>query len=162
MRVDSGGPVGWSAPITLDPSTAAVRHLRAGFRDPRLYVDPRTPIPRHAPRPVAERMVNDARAAVLAEPDSVAARKARYLASRQVSIIGRRITVYGDSAVAGFRTAEMELRPDVQTLPVDGRTWERLEMSRHHDALVRDSILRARARATRDRTDAARRAGQRC
>ena len=135
--------------------------LGAGFRDSRLYLDPRALTPPPAPPPVHERMVSGARDAILAEPDSIAARKARYLASRQVTIMGRKVTVFGDSAAAGFRTEEMELRPDVQTLPVDGRLWQTLEMSRQNSAFVRDSILRARTRATRERIDAARAAARR-
>jgi hypothetical protein len=98
-------------------------------------------------------MVADALDILRAEPDSIAARKARYLASRQVTILGRRITIFGDSAAAGFRTPEIELSPNVQTLSVDGRIWERLELSRQNEAFLRDSIQQERIRRTRERVE---------
>jgi hypothetical protein len=83
-----------------------------------------------------------------------AARQA--LARRQITVAGRRITVGGDSAAEGFRTEGMELRRDVQTMPTHGRLWEQLQLSIHEKQAERDSLLRARARATRERNDAAR------
>ena len=156
--VAAAGSAGAVPAAGVPGSTSAA--LRPGFRDARLHVDPKALTPAPAPRPVHERLVSDARARILAEPDSIAAREARSLASRQVTIRGRKVTVFGDSAAAGFRTEEIELRPEVQTLSVDGRSWERLELSRQDDAFVRDSILRARTRATRERVDAARRSGR--
>jgi hypothetical protein len=104
--------------------------------------------------------VADAAAAIRAEPERTAEAARGSLARRQVTVLGRRLTVFGDSAAAGFRDGTIELRRDVQTLPVDGALWERLQMSSQRDAFVRDSILRARARAMRERKEAERRAHQ--
>ena len=145
----SGGAVG----VGSAAPEPAVPPLQAGFRDPRLYVQPGPVAPPTSAAAIGERMVAGARDILRAEPDSIAARKARYLASRQVTILGRRVTIFGDSAAAGFRTAEMELLPGVQTLSVDGRMWERLELSRQNEAFVRDSIQRERIRRTRERVE---------
>jgi hypothetical protein len=150
---DGPGGSGGSGGAVPAGGAPAVPPLQAGFRDPRLYVPPGPVAPPTSAAAIGERIVADARNILLAEPDSIAARKARYLASRQVTILGRKITVFGDSAAAGFRTAEMELRPGVQTLSVDGRVWERLELSRQNEAFVRDSIQRERIRRTRERVE---------
>jgi hypothetical protein len=104
----------------------------------------------------AERLVADAQAAIVAEPERVLEAKRQSLARRQVTNLGRRVTVFGDSASAGFRNEALEQRRDVQTLPMDGALWERLQLSNQNDTFVRDSILKERVRATRARKEAER------
>ena len=154
-------PVEAALPGAASALPAAGPALSAGYRDPRLYVDPRAlvqPAPRAAP--LHERMVNDARERVLSEPDSVAAQAARDLAKRQVTIMGRRVTVFGHHP--GFITPDMNRASrGWKILPEDGRVWEQLEMIGDRVQFERDSILRARTRATRERVDAERRGNPR-
>ena len=145
------------------PGTGATAPaLRAGFRDARLFVDPKSlTAPRPPPLPVHERMVGDVRDRIRAEPDSIGAQQQRDLAARQVTIMGRGVTVFGDPVETGWKTRDMNRRPQVRKiLPVDGRVWQELELGEDRARFERDSILRARARGTRDRVDAARRAAQ--
>jgi hypothetical protein len=121
----------------------------------------RSDVLRPAPeRPLHERLVEDAADAIRAEPERVAEAARQSRARRQITILGRRLAVFGDSAAAGFRNGTIELRRDVQTLPGDGALWERLQMNNQRGAFVRDSILKERARATRERKEAERRAHQ--
>lgn len=146
LEVESARDLASSSPAFRPP-------LRAGFSDPRLFPDRRFP---PAATPSVRSVQDVARARILADLDSVASRKARDVATRQASLFGRKFTVLGDSAAAGFRSAEIELRRDVQTLAVDGRRWEQLELSNQRARFERDSILRERTRATRAQADAGR------
>ena len=87
--------------------------------------------------------------------DSLSAERRRERGSNQVRVLGRTITLFGDSMNAhwrGFIVGNQRM-----TMPVDGREWEDLQMKKQRDDFVRDSILRARAAATRARVDAERR-----
>jgi hypothetical protein len=145
----SQGPAGPSAPA------AASSRPWSGVRDPRLYVDTRRLPPPE--RPDHARLAPDFAAAVRADSVRAAEAARQSLARRQVTVFGRRVTVGGDSAAAGFRTEAIEARRDVLTMPGDRIMWERLELSKQDGQQARDSVLRERIRATRARNDADRR-----
>lgn len=131
---------------------AEVSNFQAGIRDTRLYVDPRALRP---PGPAAapySRIAPDALAALRAFEDSVAVDKQRALEARQVEIAGARITVFGERAPSRLQPFSTPLH-NWRTLPVDGRRWEDLELDRQADGFLRDSTLRARAQATRERAN---------
>lgn len=135
-----------SAPSLLDP----------GFSDPRLYGKGSALRPQ-APRGLKDRFEASFGAAMGLARDSLADERRRESGSNQVRVLGRGITVFGDSANAywrGFVVGNQRM-----TLPVDGREWEDLQMKKQRDDFVRDSILRARAAATRARVDAQRGSG---
>jgi hypothetical protein len=90
--------------------------------------------------------------------DSIRAAQAarESLARRQVTVFGRRVTVGGDSA-AGIRDESIEKRQDILTMPGDGRLWVQLQFNNQSAQQQRDSLFRARSRATRERNDAERR-----
>jgi hypothetical protein len=123
--------------------------------DPRLYVDFNT-LPPPAERPVKERMQASLAAAVRADSARAAEAAREDLARRQITVLGRRITVGGDSAAAGFRTEAIERRLARPTMPGDGVMWERLQLSNQQDRRMRDSIFQERVRATRRRNEAER------
>jgi hypothetical protein len=128
----------------------------SGVRDPRLYVDTRRLAPPPA-RPDHARLATDFASAVRADSVRAAEAARQSLARRQVTVFGRRVTVGGDSAAAGFRTEAIEARRDVLTMPGDRIMWERLELSKQDGQQARDSVFRERVRATRARNDAGRR-----
>ncbi len=128
----------------------------SGARDPRLYVDPRRPPP-PPERPDHARLAPDFAAAVRADSVRAAEAARQSLARRQVTVFGRRVTVGGDSAAAGFRTEAIEARRDVLTMPGDRIMWERLELSKQDGQQARDSVFQERVRVTRARNDADRR-----
>lgn len=129
-----------------------------GLRDPRLQVETRA-LPPVGEREVYAPSTADVVAAIRADSMRAAEAARQDLARRQVTVFGRRVTVGGDSAAAGFRNESIENRRGVQTMWIDGRMWERLQMSNQNDRFVRDSAFRERARATRERNQAARRGG---
>jgi osmotically-inducible protein OsmY len=126
-------------------------------RDPRLDVDTRRRPPPPAERPDHARLATDFASAVRADSVRAAEAARQSLARRQVTVFGRRVTVGGDSAAAGFRTEAIEARRDVLTMPGDRVMWERLELSKQDGQQARDSNFRERVRATRARNDADRR-----
>lgn len=117
--------------------------LRTAPLDPRLYVDARA-VPAPASTP-ARRIEAHARAAA----DSAAARR------RTVTIAGRRVELFRDGTE--YRRARLELGGKYVTMPGDGRDWVDLELRRQDADASRDSLLRERARITRERNDANRR-----
>jgi hypothetical protein len=127
-----------------------------GARDPRLYVDTRR-APPPPERPDHARLAPDFAATVRADSVRAAEAARQSLARRQVTVFGRRVTVGGDSAAAGFRTEAIEARRDVLTMPGDRIMWERLELSKQDGQQARDSVFQERVRATRASNDAARR-----
>jgi hypothetical protein len=135
------------------PAAAASRPWSSGT-DPRLYVDPRGLPPPE--RPDHARLATDFAAARRADSVRAAEAARQSLARRQVTVFGRRVTVGGDSAAAGFRTEAIEARRDVLTMPGDRVMWERLQLSIQDGQQARDSVLRERIRATRARIDAER------
>jgi len=147
--VETAGP---SAPA---PAAAPSRPW-SGVRDPRLYVDTRR-LPPPPERPDHARLATDFASAVRADSVRAAEAARQSLARRQVTVFGRRVTVGGDSAAAGFRTEAIEARRDVLTMPGDRIMWERLELSKQDGQQARDSVFRERVRATRARNDADRR-----
>ena len=110
--------------------------MRGGFRDPRLYVDPGGLVAPRSPSEAAQ-LVTDARAAVLAEANSMVAREKREPPNWQVNLLGRMVTVRFKSMV----------------LSTDGRVWEDSEMKRQRKEFVHDSISRARIGAARERIE---------
>ncbi|HEY0153752.1 MAG TPA: hypothetical protein VGB92_17210 [Longimicrobium sp.] len=152
----SAAPPAASEAAAGPSAPAAPSRPWSGVRDPRLYVDTRSLAPPPA-RPDHARLATDFAAAV--RTDSVRAAEAarQSLARRQVTVFGRRVTVGGDSAAAGFRTEAIEARRDVLTMPGDRIMWERLELSKQDGQQARDSVFRERVRATRARNDAGRR-----
>lgn len=116
--------------------------LRVTPLDPRLYADTRA-APAPPPTP-ARRIEAHARAAA----DSAAARR------RTVTIAGRSVELFRDSTE--YRRARLELGGKYVTMPGDGRDWTDLELRRQDADAARDSVLRERARITRDRNDATR------
>ncbi len=128
----------------------------SGVRDPRLYVDTRR-LPPAPERPEHALLATDFASAVRAHSVRAAEAARQSLARRQVAVFGRRVTVGGDSAAAGFRTEAIEARRDVLTMPGDRIMWERLELSKQDGQQARDSVFRERIRATRARNDAERR-----
>jgi hypothetical protein len=140
------------------PSAPAAAPSRpwSGVRDPRLYVDTRR-VPPPPERPNHARLATDFAAAVRADSVRAAEAARQSLARRQVTVFGRRVTVGGDSAAAGFRTEAIEARRDVLTMPGDRIMWERLQLSKQDGQQARDSVFQERVRATRARNDADRR-----
>jgi hypothetical protein len=143
---------------TPGPSAPAAAPIRpwSGVRDPRLYVDTRR-LPPPPARPDHARLATDFASAVRADSVRAAEAARQSLARRQVTVFGRRVTVGGDSAAAGFRTEAIEARRDVLTMPGDRIMWERLELSKQDGQQARDSVFQERVRATRARNDADRR-----
>lgn len=153
-----------SAPITAasgpasatSPGTVA-SYFPSGFSDSRLYVDPgalRLP----PSRTLRQRFDDHLEAAMRADEDSLATARRRALDARQATVLGRRVTIFGDSANSHWR--QFKIGNERVILPVDGREWQDLQMKKQGDDFVRDSILRARVRSTRQRIDAERRAGR--
>ena len=136
-----GNPAPEAAPTVQQAAPRPT--LRAAPLDPRLYVDTRA-VP--APPPSPERRIEaHARAAA----DSLAARRGT------VTIAGRRVEMFRDSGE--YRRARLELGGKYITMPGDGRDWADLELRRQDADAARDSVLRERARITRERNDAKRR-----
>jgi hypothetical protein len=133
---DPAAPTPAAAPTVQDAPGPA---LRGAPPDPRLYVDTRAvPAPPITP---ARRIEAHARAAA----DSAAASK------RTVTIAGRRVDVFRDSF--DYRRARLEFGKPI-IMPGDGRDWTDLELRRQDADAARDSLLRERARITRERNDA--------
>lgn len=113
----------------------------SGFRDPRLRVGNQQSnmkeglVGRHS-----QPFTHQLRGALELR---IAADQERTLAERQITILGQRVTVFGDSSAyhSGFHWNISGRRA---TLPVDGRDWEDLQMRAQRDAFVRDSLLRER------------------
>jgi hypothetical protein len=120
-------------------------------------VEERAPAPA-ADRPIHERL--DADAALRARQDSLTAGKQRGLAARQITILGRRVTVLGDSTASHRDGLHVSALGERIIMPGDGREWEDLQMKRLEQDLARDRVLRERIRATRERKDAERGAGR--
>lgn len=137
-------------------SAPAAAPSRPWSPDPRLYVDTRR-LPPAPERPDHARLATDFAAALRADSVRAAEAARQSLARRQVTAFGRRVTVGGDSAAAGFRTEAIEARRDVLTMPGDRIMWERLQVSIQDGQQARDSVFRERVRATRARKDADRR-----
>lgn len=114
--------------------------LRGAPLDPRLYLD--APAIPTSPSTAANRIEARRRAA----EDSAAARR------RTVTIAGRKVDVFRDSTQ--YRRARLELGGQWITMPGDGRDWVDLELRRQDTDAARDSVLRERARITRERNDA--------
>ena len=131
------------------PAAAPSRPWGAA-RDPRLYVDTRQH-PRAPARADHARLATDFASAVRADSVRAAEAARQSLARRQVTVFGRRVTLGGDSAAAGFRTEAIEARRDVLTMPGEKIMWQRLDFSRQDGRQARDSLLRARVLATRAR-----------
>lgn len=146
------GPI----PVETAPAVAEAQGsgFRSGYRDSRLYVDVRALRPA-ASHPAYGRLEADTRAAIQADQDSLSEQKRRALAERQIAIFGRRITVLGDSSAHHRRGLIVDIVGRRATMPEDGRAWEDLQMSSQRDRFVRDSILRERIRATRERRNPA-------
>lgn len=166
-RIDAGAAGEWThvplrdqpqLPTTTASSTphAGSSPLQSGFRDPRLYADPRA-LPPAAPRPVHERLQAAAVHAIRAHEDSVAEQRSRALAARQATILGRRITVLGDSTAFHRAGLRHDIAGQKIITPGDGREWEDLQLKKQEQDRERDMILRERLRATRERKDAERR-----
>ena len=121
-------------------------------RDPRLYAEAR--LSRH---PAYERIETDAQTALRAHQDRMAEEQRQGLAKRQVAILGRRVTVLGDSTAYH----RMELRAGRKiVMPSDRREWEDLQMNRQEQDRERDRSIQEQVRATRERRDAEREAGR--
>lgn len=91
------------------------------------------------------------RAALQADDEAVARREREELARRQITLFGRKVTVFGDSSKVNWRDLTVILAGKRAVLPIDGREWEDLQMRKQNMDFVRDSILRERVRATRER-----------
>ena len=117
---------------------------------------PRAAVPASA-RPDHARLAPDLAAAIRAVSIRAARAARDSFARRQITVFGRRVTVGGDSAAAGIRDEAIEQRQDILTMPGDGRLWVQLQLNNQHAQQQRDSVFRERARATRERNDAARR-----
>jgi hypothetical protein len=91
--------------------------------------------------------------------DSLEMQRRRAVAKRQVTVVGRRVTIFGDSANSHWR--RFKIGNERVILPIDGREWDDMQMKKQRDDFVRDSILRERAAATRARIEAERRKDQR-
>lgn len=151
-RIVAGEPVARTIPEPRNDPAPAVPEaaptvqaaprpaLRRTPLDPRLYVDTRA-LPAAPPNP-GTRIEAHARAAA----DSAAARR------RTVAIAGRRVEMFRDSTE--YRRARLELGGKYVTMPGDGRDWVDLELGRQNADASRDSLLRERARITRERNDA--------
>jgi hypothetical protein len=139
------------------PASAASL-LRGGFSDARLHGVVSALRPK-ASGSLQERFDASLSAAMGVAADSLAEQRRRALADRQVRVLGRGITIFGDSANSHWR--RFKIGNERVILPIDGREWDDLQMKKQRDGFVRDSILRARAAATRARVDADRRKDQR-
>ena len=144
-----------AATTTTSTPHAGSSPLQPGFRDLRLYTDTRG-LSLAAPHPLHERLEADARAAIRAHQDSVAEQRSRALAARQTTIMGRRITVLGDSTAFHRAGLHHDIAGQKIIMPGDGREWEDAQMKKQEQDRERDSILRERVRATRERKDAER------
>ena len=131
-------PDGGSEPVVAPaaaagaPATAAGGTLlRRGFLDPRLYP---TPLPRAGgpPADAADRLVASARARISALADTLA---------------------LGPQTLDEFLLTG-SLPNKKRILPEDGLGWERSQLLLQEDERTRDSILRARIRAIRERNAA--------
>jgi hypothetical protein len=131
----SGGPV------------SAAAALRVGVSDPRLLVDPGALRPDRRASTLAESF----RATLEADDEATALAEREALARRQITLFGRKVTVFGDSSKVSWRDLSVIVSGKRAVLPVDGREWEDLQMRKQNVDFVRDSILRARVRATRER-----------
>lgn len=156
VETSSAAPAASEAAAGLSAPAAAPSRPWSGVRDPRLYVDTRR-LPPPPARPDHARLATDFASAVRADSVRAAEAARQSLARRQVTVFGRRVTVGGDSAAAGFRTEAIEARRDVLTMPGDRVMWERLELSKQDGQQARDSVFRERIRAARARNDADRR-----
>jgi hypothetical protein len=145
-------PVASAAEPVSGGGGSAAERLRPGFEDPRLYLNPAAQL-RVGEAAAPMSMQGRFGAALLADDDSVAARERRALARRQITILGRRITVFGGSDAATWRRATAVAAGRRAILTIDGREWEELQMRRQQTDFVRDSILGERARATRLQRD---------
>lgn len=155
-RPTSAG-AGFSPPVEAAPSPphAGGSPFWSGLRDARLYVEPRA-----EPRPVHERLQADAQAAIRADHDRTIEEKRQGLAARQITIVGRRITVLGDSTAFHRDGLRLDAVGQRIIMPGDGRVWEDAQMKRMEQDRARESVLRERVRATRERKDAERGAGR--
>ncbi|HEX6069249.1 MAG TPA: hypothetical protein VFZ18_05480 [Longimicrobiaceae bacterium] len=134
----------------LSPSSgrplSAAAALRGGFSDPRLLVVPDALRPPSPPPTMQESF----RAALEADDEATALAEREALARRQITLFGRKVTVFGDSSKVNWRDLSVILSGKRAVLPVDGREWEDLQMRKQNVDFVRDSILRERVqRVTR-------------
>ncbi|MQA88698.1 MAG: hypothetical protein GEU90_00485 [Gemmatimonas sp.] len=120
--------------------------LGSGYHDPRLYVDS---------WPQGTRTTFGRDRIDTLKPDfqeRVSHEEREALGERQISILGRRITVFGDST-AYHSGLHLNIAGRRRILPVDGSDWENLEMRNQRESFARDSILHDRIRAIRARVD---------
>jgi hypothetical protein len=75
---------------------------------------------------------------------------------RQTTLFGRKVTLFGGPEAARWSDLSAVLSGERMVMPTDGREWENRELRRQSQNFVRDSILRERARATRERKNAER------
>lgn len=123
------------APAPTPPASGVHPLFQSGFRDARLYVEPRAGSPSKPP-PAHERLVADAHAAVEAARDSLAAEKRDF--------------VYHVSR--GYYPSGKIIMPE------DGPAWQLYELLQQKEAFTRDSTRQARIKAVRERKDAERKA----
>lgn len=144
--------------IAGSPTAAtAASLLGTGFTDSRLLADMGR-LRAGAPPSLKDRFDASLGVAMGVAEDSLAEERGRERSSNQVRVLGRSVTIFGDSMNTHWRGFVVGNRR--MTLPVDGREWEDLQMKKQRDDFVRDSILRDRAAATRARMDAARKLNQ--
>ena len=148
-----------TTPSTPHAGSSPSSPFQTGFRDLRLYTDTRS-VSLAAPHPLHERLEADARAAIRAHQDSTAEQRSRALAARQTTILGRRVTVLGDSTAYHRAGLRHDIVGQKIIMPGDGREWEDAQLKKQEQDRDRDSILRERVRATRERRDAERGAGR--
>ena len=141
---DTVGPVtppGVAAlsPLSGGPVSAATA-LRGGFSDRRLLVAPGALRPDRRSATVAESF----RATLQADDEATALAEREALARRQITLFGRKVTVFGHSSKVNWRDLSVILSGKRAVLPVDGREWEDLQMRKQNVDFLRDSILRER------------------
>lgn len=129
-------------------SFSSIRALSSGLQDSRLYVG--SAGAGEASRS-ATRLQADIRTRIITQDDSLRDARQENITRRQVNVFGQRVTVLGDSAASRSRTLGAAFAGSRMVMPTDGRGWEDSEMQRQREEFVRDSILRDRARAMRER-----------